>query len=190
MAKSARFSGSVEHTPDTIQLLYKTEYYTYDTLRILARFLLGAGFILAGITVAMPRAVQILLLLAGCWLIVSKDFPATLRADKALETRKAALPRHVCKFFEKHVELSGEGTMDLAYDKFQYLIEDDGYLYLFLGRKSVCMVEKGSVTGGSPEEFKEFVAGRTGLCWRKNRSLLMMNLADLRRAVRDYANGG
>ena len=186
MAKNARFTGSIRHTPATIQLLYKTEYYTYDTLRILLRFLAGVGLILMGITMEMPRAVQIILLLAGCWLIISKDFPPSVRADRALETRKAALPQHVCKFFEKQVELSGEGTINLSYDKFQYLIEDDGYLYLFLGRQSVCMVEKESVEGGSFEELKEFIAGRTGLSWRRNRSLLMMNLTDLRLAMKNY----
>lgn len=186
MAKDARFTGSIQHTLDTIQLLYKTEYYTYDTLRILVRFLAGVGLVLAGLMADIPRALQIILLLVGCWLIISKDFPASVRADRALETRKAALPRHVCKFFEKQVELSGEGTINLTYDKFQYLIEDDGYLYLFLGRQSVCMVEKDSVEGGSPEALKEFVAERTGLRWRRNRSLLMMNLTDLRLAMKNY----
>lgn len=186
MAKNAHFIGSIRHTPDTIQLLYKTEYYTYDTLRILIRFLIGIGLILAELVVDIPRAVQILLLLAGCWLLVSKDFPASMRADRALEARKAALPQHVCKFFEKQVELSGEGTVNLTYDKFQYLIEDDGYLYLFLGRGLVCMVDKDSVEGGSSEKLKEFVAGRTGLRWRRNRSILMMNLTDLRLALKNY----
>ncbi len=189
MAKNARFTGSIQHTPDTIQLLYKTEYYTYDTLRILVRFLIGVTLILAGLMAEIPRIVQILLLLAGCWLVISKDFPASVRADRALETRKAALPRHVCAFYEKRVELSGEGTVNLAYDKFQHLIEDNGYLYLFLDRRSVCMVAKDSVEGGSPEELKKFVAGRTGLRWRRNRSLLMMNLADLRLAVKNHIYG-
>lgn len=186
MAKNARFTGSVRHTPDTIQLLYKTEYYTYDTLRIILRFLAGIGLVIAGLTMDIPRAVQIILLLIGCWLVISKDFPASVRADRALETRKAELPRHVCKFFEKQVELSGEGTINLTYDKFQYLVEDDGYLYLFLGRQSVCMVEKESVEGGSCEALKEFVAGHTGLNWRRNRSLFMMNLTDLRLAMKNY----
>lgn len=185
MAEKASFIGSVQHTPDTIQLLYKTEYYTYDTLRILSRFLLGAALIVGGLMMALPRVVQIPLLLAGCWLIVSKDFPAAVRADRALDTRKAALPMHICSFFENRVELTGEGSMRLDYQKFQRLIEDESYLYLFLGRQSVCMVEKDGVEGGSPEELKAFVAQRTGLSWQRNRSLLTMNLADLRQAVRD-----
>ena len=83
------------------------------------------------------------------------------------------------------MELSGEGSMKLAYPKFQRLIEDEQYLYLFLGRQSVCMVEKDGVEGGSPEELKAFVARLTGLSWQRNRSLLTMNLADLRQALRD-----
>ena len=161
MAEQASFIGSVQHTPDTIQRLYKTEYYTYDTLRILSRFLFGGALIAAALILELPRPVQILLLLAGCWLIISKDFPAAVRADQVLDNRK------------------------LAYPKFQRLIEDEQYLYLFLGRQSVCMVEKDGVEGGSPEELKAFVARLTGLSWQRNRSLLTMNLADLRQALRD-----
>ena len=35
------------------------------------------------------------------------------------------------------------------------------------------------------EELKAFVARLTGLSWQRNRSLLTMNLADLRQALRD-----
>ena len=168
MAEQASFIGSVQHTPDTIQRLYKTEYYTYDTLRILSRFLFGGALIAAALILELPRPVQILLLLAGCWLIISKDFPAAVRADQVLDNRKAALPLHICSFFEDRVELSGEGSMKLAYPKFQRLI-----------------VEKDGVEGGSPEELKAFVARLTGLSWQRNRSLLTMNLADLRQALRD-----
>lgn len=185
MAKKARFIGSVQHTPDTIELLYKTSYYTYDTLRILIRILIGAAAVFVGLAVEMPRAFQALLLLAGCWLIISRDFPAAARADKALDARKADLPVHTCTFFDNAVELSGEGSMRLDYKQFQRLIEDDGYLYLFLGRQSVCMVDKNSVEGGNTEELKRFTAQRTGLSWQRNRSLLTMNLADLRQALRD-----
>ena len=78
--------------------------------------------------------------------------------------------------------------MRLKYSRFDRLIEDDSYLYLFLGRKSVCMVEKASVEGGSAEDLKDFVAQHTGLTWRRNRSILSMNLADVRQAVRDRWN--
>ena len=42
-------------------------------------------------------------------------------------------------------------------------VEDNEYVYLFLGHKSVCMIDKATVEGGSAEDLKEFVAQRTGL---------------------------
>ena len=47
------------------------------------------------------------------------------------------------------------------------------------------MIDKAAVEGGSAQELKDFVAGKTGLAWRRGRSFLSMNLADLRQAVRD-----
>ena len=76
--------------------------------------------------------------------------------------------------------------MRLEYSRFQRLLEDNEYLYLFLGPKSVCMIDKATVEGGSAEDLKEFVAQRTGLSWRRNRSLLSMNLTDLRQALQDH----
>lgn len=186
MAEKIRFTGSVQHTEDTIRLLYKTEYYTYDQMRVLLRFLLGGAMAAAAFLVPMNRIVQILLIMAGCWLLVSKDFPAVMRAERALEARKGVLPVNTCTFFDSGMDLDGEGHMRLKYDRFQRLVEDEGYLYLFLGRRSVCMIDKAAISPGTPEELKAYVAGRTGLAWTRQRSLLLMNLADLRQALRDW----
>ena len=185
MAEKAKFVGSIQHTEDTLQRLFKTEYRTYHQLQILSQ--LAAGFLMAALalTVEMSRPLQGVLLLAGCLIMVSGDLPASLRADKAVDDRKGNLPKNVCAFFANYMELSGEGSMRLEYSRFQRLVEDSGYLYLFLGRKSVCMIDKAAVTGGTAEELKDFVAQKTGLAWRRNRSFLSMNLADLRQAIRD-----
>lgn len=185
MANQAKFVGSIQHTEDTLQRLFKTEYRTYHQLRILAQ--LAVGFVMAALalTVEMSRILQAVLLLAGCLLMIGGDFPASVRADKAVDDRKGALPSNVCAFFGAFLELSGEGSMRLNYDRFQRLVEDKEYLYLFLGRRSVCMIDKATIKGGSAEELKAFVADRTGLAWRRSRSFFTMNLADLRQMIRD-----
>lgn len=185
MAEKAKFVGSIQHTEDTLQRLFKTEYRTYHQLQILSQ--LAVGFLMAALalTVEMSRPLQGVLLLAGCLIMVSSDLPASLRADKAADSRKGQLPKNVCTFFNSAMELSGEGAMRLEYSRFQRLVEDSEYLYLFLGRKSVCMIDKAAVTGGTAEELKDFVAQKTGLAWRRGRSFLSMNLADLRQAIRD-----
>ena len=185
MEKAAKFVGSIHHTEDTIQLLYKTQYYTYDTLRVVIRLLIGAAMVVVGFSAVMPRPLQVLLLMGGCWLIVSKDFPAAVQADRVIDARKGALPQNTCTFYDSGMDLDGEGHMRIQYGQFQRLVEDEHYLYLFLGKRSVCMVEKDSVEHGSAQELKEFVEKHTKLKWVKNKSLLQLNLKDLRQAVRD-----
>lgn len=185
MAAKAKFVGGIRHTEDTLQRLFKTEYRTYHQLRILSQ--LAIGFVMAAmaLTMEMSRPLQGVLLLVGCLILVSGDLPAALRADRAVDARKGNLPKNVCAFFANSMELSGEGTMRLEYGRFQRLIEDNEYLYLFLGRGSVCMIDKAAIEGGSAEELKDFVAQKTGLAWRRGRSFLSMNLTDLRQAIRD-----
>lgn len=185
MAEKARFTGRVQHTEETIRLLFKTQYNTYEQLRMIVQMGAGMAMAVAAFLVPMNRVLQVLLAMLGCWLLVSKDFPASLRAEQALEQRKGVLPENVCKFFDKAMELNGEGRMRLEYSRFQRLIEDGGYLYLFLGRNSVCMIDKETVEGGSAEDLKAFVEKRTGMTWSKNRSLLWMNLTDIRQALKD-----
>lgn len=186
MAEKAKFVGSIQHTEDTLQRLFKTEYRTYKQLRILIRMVIGFALAALALTTEMSTVLQGILLLVGCWLLVSRDFPAAVQADKAVDGRKGNLPQNMCTFFKGSLQLSGEGTMRLEYSRFQRLIEDNEYLYLFLGPKSVCMIDKATVEGGSAEDLKEFVAQRTGLSWRRNRSLLSMNLTDLRQALQDH----
>lgn len=186
MANKAAFVGSIQHTEDTLQRLFKTEWRTYHQLRILTQLAIGFAMAALALTVEMNRIVQALLLLAGCLLMIGGDFPAAVRADKAVDDRKGQLPQNVCSFFSGSMELSGEGTMRLKYDRFQRLVEDNEYLYLFLGSKSVCMIDKAAINGGTAEELKVFVAERTGLAWKRNHSFFSMNLADLRQMIRDH----
>lgn len=186
MADKAKFVGSIQHTEATLQRLFKTEYRTYHQLRILMQ--LAVGFVLAALalTVQMDRILQAVLLLAGCLLMIGGDAPAAFQADKAVDARRGKLPHNVCTFFEDALTLSGEGSMRLEYSRFQRLVEDSEYLYLFLGRKSVCMIDKSTIQGGGADELKAFTAERTGLSWRRGRSFFTMNLADLRQMIRDH----
>ena len=55
MAAKAKFVGGIQHTEDTLQRLFKTEYRTYHQLRILSQ--LAVGFVMAAmaLTVEMSR---------------------------------------------------------------------------------------------------------------------------------------
>ena len=186
MADKAKFVGSIRHTEATLQKLFKTEYRTYHQLRILIQLAVGFVLAAAALTVRMDRILQAVLLLAGCLLMIGRDAPAAFQADKAMDARRGKLPHNVCTFFENALTLSGEGSMRLEYSRFHRLGGDNEYLYLFLGRKSVCMIDKSTIQGGTADELKAFAAERTGLSWRRGRSFFTMNLADLRQMIRDH----
>jgi hypothetical protein len=180
-----RYSAKIDHTEKTIELLYKTQYYAYSKLRILARLLIGLAMVVVALMVDIPTWGKGLLLLFGAWLLASKDFPAQTKADKALQERKAALPSMSYQFFGDRVLLSGEGSMNIPYKKFARLAEDKEYLYIFMSKDSVCMIDRATIKPQPDQDFMKFISDKTGLQWRREKSFLAMNFWDLRQMLKD-----
>ena len=180
-----RWRASITHTEKTILRLYRTQYYAYSKGKLLVRAAIGMALILAGVLAAAPTWLRAVLMLIGTWFVVSGDFPAQLRADRALQERKAALPAMRYEFYEDHLFLSGEGSMNLPYKRLSRLAMDRDFLYLFETRDSVCMLERASLRPADDTAFMKFIEEKTGLFWRRESSLLSIGLADLILMFRD-----
>ncbi len=180
-----RYQAAIRHTEKTVEKLYKMQYAVYEKPRLLLRMLLGFALVVLVVVTALPTWARALLLLLGAWLLVSRDFPAAVRADRVLSERKAALPAMRYGFGERTVHLSGEGSMDIPYKSFTRLIEDIDYLYLFVSRDSVCMLERASLKPNDVLAFGKFMEEKTGLTWRREKSFLSMSIYDMRQALRD-----
>ena len=126
------YRAKITHTEKTVEQLYKMQYYVYEKPRMWLRMLIGFGLVLTAVVTGIPNWGKALLLLVGAWLLVSRDFPAAVRADRALSERKARLPNMNYSFGPEAVHLSGEGSMDIPYGKFTRLVEDRQFLYLSL----------------------------------------------------------
>jgi len=183
--REPQYRAKITHTEKTVQQLYRMQYYSYGKAQMLLRAAVGFGLVLAAVMAGFPLWARALLLLFGSWLLVSRDFPASVRADRVLSERKAKLPGMEYRFGEDAVHLTGEGSMDLPYKKFTRLAEDRDYLYLFVTRDSVCMMERTSLKPPSVEEFKKFIEEKTGLTWRREKPFLSMSIYDIRQLLRD-----
>ena len=179
-----RFQGRIEHDKDTITLLFKVAYDTFEVKRILIRFIIGVIMAILGLFGGFNHAIQGLLIMVGAWLIVSRDFPPKVRADRTLEERKQALPILVSTFYDDRMELSGEGRMTLRYKDFQYIVEENDYLFLFLHKNSACMIDSKTLEPDSLEAFKDFVSRKTNLQWQSNISWFNMSLKELIQILR------
>lgn len=177
----ARYSCGIQHTPHTIQVMFCTQYDQYQKKQELAILAAGIGLIALSILLPVPRVVRILLLAAGGWVVVSRNFPAVMRASDTVEARKKAglaLPAYRYDFFDDHLRLSGEGSMEISYPKIERLLEDKHHYYLFTGPSTVMMLDR-STLGSEDEDFRKFLQDKTGKEFRRARSFLMMTLRDL-----------
>ena len=179
------YQAKITHTEKSVEQLYKTQYYVYEKPRMLLRAVIGFVLVVTAALSSFPTWAKALLLLIGAWLLVSRDFPAAVRADRALSERKARLPSMNYSFGPETVHLSGEGRMDIPYSKFTHLVEDRQFLYLFVARNSICMMEKESVKPADIMAFAKYMEDKTGLKWRAEKPFLSMSIYDLRQALKD-----
>ena len=174
-----QFSAKIEHTEKTIESLYKAQYHAYEKPKMLLWLAVGFAMIFVAAFSALPTWAKALLLLIGGWVVVSIDFPSQIRADRALEVRKADLPKMEYEFHKDQMKISGEGSMSIPYKKIVRLTEDKYYFYIIFSKDSICMIDKSTVRPKSEKELKEFLAEKTNLYWQNEKSFLTMNLADV-----------
>lgn len=176
------YTAQMEYSDDTIRLMFKTEYYTYEKLRLVLRYALSILLIAAGLLLSLPIAAQAICLMIGAWLFVSPDFPSKVRAEGVIQQRGGQTSSVQMTFDEKRIGI-GNG-LTIAYDEIDRLIEDDRYYYIFRDRQTAVMILKGSVSGGSEEDFRAHIEQRTGKMFAANKSILTMNLKDVLHMLR------
>lgn len=184
------YKAKIAHTEKTIEKMFVTQYYAYEQLRMYLRFILGIVLAAVAVLLTIPMWLRGMLLLAGGWLLSSADFPAQIRADRAVQARRGKLPVMEYDFYDDRMSISGEGSMNTKYNKFEKLIEDSDYLYLFMSKTSVCMIDKNTLTNVSLPDFKTFLSERTGIKWKFKKSMLAFNLYDIKDMLKNRKEEG
>jgi hypothetical protein len=159
--------------------MFKVAYYKFQIKKVFGWLFVGAVLVVLGLTGNFPIGIQGILMMIGCWILVSGDFPARYKADRTLEARNQSLPTIISTFYNDFVELTGEGHMKLKYSNFKYLLEEHEYFFLFIDKDSVCMIDSRTLQPNNIEKFKIFVSDKTNLEWKQRKTLLNMSLADL-----------
>ena len=174
-----QFTAKIEHTEKTIESLYRAQYHAYEKPQMLVWMAVGFVLIFVAAFSSFPTWAKAILLLIGAWTVVSLDFPALVRADRAFEARHGSLPKMEYEFHKDQMKISGEGSMSIPYKKIEKLTEDKYFLYIIISKDSICMIDKSTVRPQSDKELKEYLASKTHLDWLNEKSFLMMNLADI-----------
>lgn len=144
----------------------------------------------------MSIVLQSLLIMFGAWFLTSKDFKSKLEAEETLKDRKFALPLMSYEFSEKEFLADGEGKMSVPYTKIKRLVQDKEYLYIFLGKRSIFMIDKNNISFCEQNEIKlensteleglkELISKESSLPWERPTSSFFVNLPKLLRAISD-----
>lgn len=173
----------MEHSDDTIRLMFKVEYYTYERLRLVLRYALAVALVACALLLGLPTIGQTLCLAVGAWLFVTPDFPSKVRAEGVIQQRGGQRSTVDMTFDGKHIGI-GNG-LTIAYSEVERLIEDDRFYYIFRDRQTAVMVPKGGVRHGTDEDFRAYIEEKTGKTFAVNKNVLSMNLKDIIAMLRD-----
>lgn len=180
------FTARIVFEDDVITEMFKTEYFTYEGLRVLLRALLGIGLVFAGVFTSFPMPVRIIGMLIGCWLLASPDFPARIRAEGLIAARKGQKSTVVYHFAEDRFFI--ENGPEYRYGSIDRLIVDKSYFYIFMNRQTAVMVPADGITPADTGAFADFIEKKSGREFRTGKNFLTMNLRDLLGMIRDRKN--
>lgn len=169
-----RFTAYIGHTYDTILRMCRTMDDTFFFKRKLLVAFGGIALAVMGVW-NMESIAGILMLMIGCWLLVSLNLPAKNQADNIKKALDGKYPANRYEFFDKNFVLYAQNQDVVTYDKIKRLVEDEGYCYLCLNEQASYMLEKASL-GTDLEKFKAFMQKATGLKWTKPYRLSTFNI--------------
>ena len=172
----SRYKASVIYSEEGINAFAKAQFGLFQ--RKTRAILLAAAtlFLLLGAFGTGGRAVSVILLFAGCLLIVNVgNIPR--RTAKAM--LKVSAIHDVADYdFGDHAFTVSTGAASgrIEYRNLIRLAEDSRYYYLFCSTRIGYMLEKKSLAPNDPNGFRELLASETGCKWSGTGSALSTNL--------------
>lgn len=171
---------------EAIYRMFRTEYFTYERLKILRRVCVGIVLIAGGLFLSLQLPAKVIMMLFGCWFVVSTDFPSKVQAETVLERRRGQISSVKYRFSESMVEIQSVGQ--LKYTEIERMVADNRYFYLFQNRQNAIMVLREAIRPEEPEAFAAFMEAKTGQQWQPVKGILSFNFRDLRQMIADQTS--
>lgn len=178
------FEANTIFDDDSIRWLFQAEYYSYERIKMVLRSAFGALLLAAALFFVRSTTIRGVLLMIGCWFLVSTDFPSRIRAEQVIQSRNGMKSSVLYKFTQDAVIIDQTGR-SLRYDNIDRMLVDKRCFYLFENRQNAVMVPRSTWNSEKQQEFVSFLSEKTGKEWKQSKSLLSLNLRDLLDMLRD-----
>ena len=177
-----KYTAAMKYSAETIRVLTGVQYNTFFFGRKLIQLIISLILFAAGIKFSSSTS-GIIMLAAGCMLIVSLDYRPKMMAKQLCAQYNGNYPTLSYCFSNKGVTTQNVST-ETPYSSFIRLIDSNNYLYIFVNQVLVYMVDKSSIEGADGSEgFKKFLSETTKCEWKKPFSLLTLNLTTIKELI-------
>lgn len=177
----AQYTAKMKHSPETIQKLVETQSRTFQFGRRAAHMVIAILLMVYGLYADKRMLTPYLALMAGCVLLTGLNVGIRRKARQIIQQMGNNFPQSDYAFSKDAFTFYKGGT-PIPYTQLCRLIEDPRYLYLYISTQSAYMVDKSTISGGSPEGLKDFLTKKTGLRWSRPNSLLTFSFRTLLRS--------
>lgn len=170
------FQATMTHSKESYLALTKMQYQQYGSKFRMLLFEFGAMFVVGAVLFDTSLFTMILLML-GCWLIVSGNYLPVVRAERLVRHAGGKYPRTEYCFREEFLEYRNDiesGT--LPYSGIIRITQDENYCYLFIENKAAHVIPKAELRPNDFARFEAFLFEKTGQVWYVKRSAMMKAL--------------
>lgn len=174
---SVCFETETVFDEDAIRSMFRAEYFSYERLKMLMRAGIGAFLLFIALFFISSSGLRGVLLLLGCWFLVSTDFPSRMRAEQLIQSRHGQISRVRYRFSEDEVLIDQTGKT-LRYDRIDRIMADKKGFYLFESPQNAVMIQRTKWDLRKQQSFADFISEKTGKDWKQSRSFLSMNLKE------------
>ena len=177
------YTARMEHNKETITRLSVTQYSIFEFGKKLIRIVTALGLIIYGLYADQSMVTPMICLILGCMLIANFNLRAKVRAGKVIASMNGRFPFTRYRFSPTEILLdAGEGgdgePQRIAYSSLIRLVEDEGYLYLYISRLSAYMIDKTTVAPDAAS-LKALIGKQTGFKWTRPTSFFNFSLRTL-----------
>lgn len=183
-----RYTATMKHDAGTIGRLVEMQRRTFQFGRRATHLFLSAALILYGLLADKSMITSYLALMVGCVMVTGLNAGVRRQTRRILQEMNGEFPQSRYTFSEKGFRFYDKGE-DISYQKLICLVEDREYLYLYISKQSAYMVDRSSISGGSPAALKAFLSEKSGLDWTRPNSLLTFRLPTLWKRAKDEDTG-
>lgn len=174
----ALYQAKMKHNASTITQLMITRYNTFQYGKKMIRFVIALVLIGYGLYGDKTLFMPMVCLFIGCVMVANLNQAPKSLAKALIRQMGGQFPESSYEFEKSAFRFHAEAE-PVPYGKLIRLVEDRQYLYLYVSEDSGYMVDKASISGGTPAELKEFLSAGSGQKWTRPNSLLTFRLTSL-----------